>query len=96
MNIAKGDLILSLAGRDQGRLFFVLRLEGEYAFLVDGKLRKIENPKRKKQKHLQFAARIDSTVAERIRSGDKVLNSELRRDLAIYGQNVTVRTKEDE
>ena len=46
--------------------------------------------------HLRFAARIDSNVASKIRNGDKVLNSELRRDLAIYGQTFTVRTKEAE
>lgn len=96
MNIAKGDLIVSLAGRDQGKLFYVLQLDGEYAILANGKARPLENPKRKKLKHLRFAARIDSNVAMKIRSGDTVLNSELRRDLAIYGQNLTVRTKEDE
>lgn len=96
MNIAKGDLIVSLAGRDKDQLMFVLEQDGTYALLVNGKSRRLENPKRKKLKHLRFAARIDSTVAGKIRSGDTVLNSELRRDLAIYGQNLTVRTKEDE
>lgn len=86
MNISKSDIIVSLAGRDKGQTFYVLGVEGEYAFLVNGKTRKIENPKRKKLKHLRFAARVDSKVAEKIRNGDKVLNSELRRDLAIYGQ----------
>ena len=96
MSISKGDLIVSLAGRDKDKLFYVLNVDETYAFLADGKQRKIENPKRKKLKHLRFAARIDSRVADRIRNGDKVLNSELRRDLAIHGQNLTVRTKEDE
>ena len=85
MNISKSDIIVSLAGRDKGQYFFVLKVEGDYALLVNGKSRKIENPKRKKLKHLRFAARIDSKVAEKLRNGDKVLNSELRRDLAIYG-----------
>ena len=86
MNISKADIIVSLAGRDKEKAFFVLDVDGEYAYLVNGKTRKIENPKRKKLKHLRFAARIDSKVAEKLRNGDKVLNSELRRDLAIYGQ----------
>ena len=86
MNISKADIIVSLAGRDKEKYFFVLDVDGDYAYLVNGKTRKIENPKRKKLKHLRFAARIDSKVAEKLRNGDKVLNSELRRDLAIYGQ----------
>jgi ribosomal protein L14E/L6E/L27E len=86
MDISKGDVIVSLAGRDRGKHFYVLDLDGDYAFLADGKTRKLENPKRKKLKHLRFAARIDSKVVSKIISGDKVLNSELRRDLAVNGQ----------
>ena len=96
MDISKADIIVSMAGRDKGGLFYVLRVENGYAFLANGKQRTMENPKRKKLKHLRFAARIDSNVAKKILQGDKVLNSELRRDLAIDGQTLTVRTKEAE
>ena len=85
MDISKADIIVSMAGRDKGGLFYVLRVENGYAYLVNGKQRTMENPKRKKLKHLRFAARIDSNVAQKILRGDKVLNSELRRDLAIFG-----------
>ena len=85
MHISKSDIVVSLAGRDKGRRFFVLETDGNYAVIADGKVRKLENPKRKKLKHLRLAARTDSTVAEMIRQGDIVLNSELRRDLAIFG-----------
>ncbi len=85
MDIYKSDIIVSLAGRDKGRLFFVLETDGVYATIADGKVRKLENPKRKKLKHLRLAARTDSNVAKKLRRGDVVLNSELRRDLAIFG-----------
>ena len=52
MGIEKADIIRSLAGRDEGQLFFVLCTDGEYALLADGKGRKLENPKKKKLKHL--------------------------------------------
>ena len=45
-----------------------------------------ENPKRKKLKHVRKVSRTDSRVAQKLLSGDKVLNSELRRDLAVFGQ----------
>lgn len=86
MNICKADIIISLSGRDQQQLFYVMDIVDGYAILANGKTRKLENPKRKKLKHIRFAARIDSRVAQKIRQGDKVLNSELRRDLAIFGQ----------
>ena len=86
MDICKSDIVVSLAGRDRGQLFYVLDIKDGYAFLVNGKTRKLENPKRKKLKHIRFAARMDSSVTRKILSGDKILNSELRRDLAINGQ----------
>ncbi len=94
MEIQKSDIVLSEAGRDQGMLFFVIDTDGVYVFLANGKERKLEAPKRKKLKHIRFVLRPDSTVAAKIRSGDKVLNSELRRELAIIGQKFNVQTKE--
>ena len=86
MEISKSDIIISLAGRDAGQLFFVLDVQDGYCLLADGKGRKLENPKRKKLKHVRKVSRTETRVAEKIRTGDKVLNSELRRELAIYGQ----------
>ena len=94
MEIQKSDVVLSVAGRDQGMLFFVIDTDGVYVSLVNGKERKLENPKRKKAKHVRKVLRPDSSVAAKIRSGDKVLNSELRRELAIIGQEFNVQTKE--
>ena len=88
MDISKSDIIVSMAGRDKGRYFYVLETDGVYALLADGKTRKLENPKRKKLKHVRFAARTDSRVAHKILAGDTVLNSELRRELAIFGQEI--------
>ena len=35
MEIAKSDIVRSNAGRDQGKLFIVLAVEGEYLLLAD-------------------------------------------------------------
>jgi len=44
-------VVKSLAGRDEGRLFLVLEEFPEYVSLADGRLRRVEKPKRKKVKH---------------------------------------------
>ena len=49
MEIAASNIVRSVAGRDQGKLFIVLAVEGEYLLLADGKGRKAESPKRKKR-----------------------------------------------
>ena len=86
MDISKSDIIESLAGRDKGKLFYVIDTEDNYVLIADGKGRKLEDPKRKKLKHVRRVSRTETRVALKIRNGDKVLNSELRRDLATFGQ----------
>lgn len=48
----RGSLVYSIAGRDKGSLFIVLKRDGDYVYLADGNLRKVENPKKKKLKHI--------------------------------------------
>ena len=87
MDIARSDIVKSVAGRDKGKYFFVLDVENEYLLLADGKTRKLENPKRKKCKHTEFVTHFDCRVAEKIRGEEKVTNSELRKTLAAFGED---------
>ena len=82
------DVVVSTAGRDAGTLFYVLEADDTWLSLVNGKDRTIEKPKRKKRKHTSKVLRSETRVAEKIRSGDKVLNSELRRDLAYLSREM--------
>lgn len=86
MEIDKSSLVVSKAGRDQGQLFYVIDTDEQYVYLADGKSRKLEKPKRKKRKHVEQVPRTESRIAEKIRNGEKVLNSELRKELASFGQ----------
>lgn len=94
MEPAIADIVISLAGRDQDQYAFVVGIEDGYVLLADGKGRRLENPKRKKLKHVAKVARIESRVAQKLRTGDKVLNSELRKDLAAFRREQEVKTKE--
>ena len=82
------DVVVSTAGRDMGQLFYVLEADETYLILADGKGRTIEKPKRKKRKHTKKVLRSETRVAMKLRSGDKVLNSELRRDLAYLSREL--------
>ena len=82
------DVVVSTAGRDQGQLFYVLSVEDVYVNLVNGKDRTLDKPKRKKRKHVQKVLRSETRVADKLRLGDKVLNSELRRDLAYLSREM--------
>ena len=80
------DIVVSTAGRDRDQLFYVIGTEGVYTLLANGKDRKLEKPKRKKVKHVSKVLRAETRVAAKILAGDKVLNSELRKDLALIRQ----------
>ena len=82
------DVVVSTAGRDSGKLFYVLEADDVWLTLVNGKDRSIEKPKRKKSKHTRKVLRSETRVAAKLRNGDKVLNSELRRDLAYLSQHM--------
>ena len=84
MEIAKSDIVRSDAGRDRGKIFIVLAVEGAYLLLADGKGRRVEAPKRKKRRHVLFVAADESRLADKIKRSEKITNSELRRTLAAY------------
>jgi len=82
------DVVISTAGRDQGKLFYVIGTDPIYVTLANGKDRTLEKPKRKKRRHIQKVLRSETRVADKLRNGDKVLNSELRRDLAYLSKEM--------
>lgn len=84
MNIA--DIVISLNGRDAGKRFIVIAVEDQYSLIADGKGRRFEKPKRKKNKHLKFEDKAEGPIASMLAKGDKVTNNELRRTLTEYTQ----------
>ena len=87
-DIPISDVVISVRGRDQGEIFYVVGREEEFLLLANGKNRTLEEPKRKKQKHVEKVLRSETRVAAKLLSGDKVLNGELRRDLAFLSRGM--------
>jgi ribosomal protein L14E/L6E/L27E len=76
--IQLGDVVCSKNGRFKGELFVVLSLDGNYAYVANGKSRKSDSPKKKKLKHLHLNVGHSAHIANKIAQGDKVTNTELR------------------
>ena len=91
-DIQIADVVIATAGREKGKLFYVTQVDENYLSLVNGKDRTLERPKRKKRKHVERVLRSETRVAEKLKQGDKVLNSELRRDLAYLCREMQVIT----
>ena len=82
------DVVSPIAGRETGKLYYGVGVDGDFILLANGKDRSLEKPKRKKRKHANKVLRSETRVAEKLRSGDKVLDSELRRDLAYLSREM--------
>ena len=78
MNISKGQIVYSKAGRDKGLVFVVLDvLDNRYVVIADGKLRKIESPKKKKIKHIIMTDIISHDIIDKLNE-NKISNSYIR------------------
>ena len=57
-----GMFAISRAGHDKDRVYIIIKEEGDFVYLADGKARGLKNPKKKKKKHLQLMKTdIDTT-----------------------------------
>ena len=80
-----GEIVRSKAGRDEGRYFFVRSIiDDNYVLIVDGDLRKLENPKKKKIKHLEATGQVIKHVKEKLEGYGRISNSEMKKILAVY------------
>lgn len=84
MEIIEGSIVRSIAGRDKGDLFIVISREGDYAYLANGELRKVDRPKKKKLKHLQGSNAVSEFIQNKLQTTGKVTNSEVRKALSEF------------
>lgn len=84
MDISRGSLIYSRAGRDKGMLFLVLRADGDYVYLTDGDTRKVLKPKKKKLKHINKTNTVLQLDFENI--SDSAVRKALAEYLDIVGR----------
>ncbi len=79
--VRPGQVVVSLAGRDRGRPFIVLKVLNERLVLVaDGDLRKVNKPKKKNVRHLQ-AGDVSEKVAKKVVAAMTVTDQDLREAL---------------
>ena len=78
-----GRVVCSKAGRDAGRKFVIVGVLDEFnVLIVDGDLRKIERPKKKKMKRLEFTDIVMQPISDKLCKGIRVTNSEISKQLS--------------
>ncbi|HHY99686.1 MAG TPA: KOW domain-containing RNA-binding protein [Sedimentibacter sp.] len=80
-----GQIVKSKAGRDKGRVFLICRIiDEQYVLVCDGDLRKLNNPKKKKVKHLMIYNTVLTEFAERLQSNENLDDAYVRKLLEPY------------
>ncbi len=79
-----GQIVISKSGRDVGRMFIVTGVCSDYLYLVDGDLRKLNKPKKKKIKHIQIVNYIDLEIKEKLLNNLYLIDADFRKALLKY------------
>lgn len=86
-----GSYVLSKAGRDKGRYFIVLSIIDEnYVMICDGRHRRLENPKKKKVKHLKFFNEVDIEIKNRLLEKKQLSNLLIENSIELFISNKEV------
>ena len=66
MSFDLADVVISINGRDAGKRFIIVETKEEYSLIADGKGRRIEKPKLKKNKHLKLEEKADGPILTKL------------------------------
>lgn len=82
------DIILarSKAGHDKNRVYVVLGSQDDLVFLADGKYKSVEEPKKKKEKHIQPIKQLPRNVKEYLNGIQELNDIEIRKVLKLYNK----------
>lgn len=79
-DITVGQVVKSRAGRDKGKIFLVLEvIDDQFLLIVDGDVRKLDNPKKKKLKHLIVYNTVLPELGYKIDNKMKINNAFIRK-----------------
>ena len=81
MELEIGNIVISTMGRDKGLYFIVVGIEGNYVYLVDGSVRKVDKPKKKKVKHIELTTLHDEKIEMKVKNKHKISNQDIKKAL---------------
>lgn len=89
-----GDFAVSAAGHDAGKYYVIFQADSEYVYLVDGKIRPLNNPKKKKIKHIKILEAAQQNLTDRI-IRHTIRNEEIKRAIKLYKRSASVEGREN-
>lgn len=78
MDCSLGQLVISKQGRDNGKVYVVIKTEGSYCYCADGRKTTGVKPKKKNTKHLQVTHWISEELVQKLQDGILPQDIEIR------------------
>ena len=85
-----GNFATSKAGHDKDTCYVIVKEEGDFVYLCDGRLKTVTDPKKKRKKHIQIIKRtVSEEILQRLlHSGEEgnrdVRDEEIRAEIRAY------------
>ena len=70
------------AGHDKDQIYFILKEEEEFVYLVNGTTKPLEKAKKKKRKHIQIIERLPEEISKIIEDG--LSDESVKRAIKLY------------
>ena len=84
MELKTGMLVESRAGHDKGELYIVTDMDNEFVYVCDGKIRTVDRPKKKKEKHVAKKSGVPGIIAEKLIDRKSVTNEDIKRVIKLW------------
>ncbi|MDE7249473.1 MAG: hypothetical protein K2N82_06200 [Lachnospiraceae bacterium] len=79
-----GMFAISKAGHDKGKMYLVVGEDETTVDLSDGRIRTLDNPKKKKKKHVQIVKKdLDPILMHKLLKEETIYNEEIKHAIRI-------------
>jgi ribosomal protein L14E/L6E/L27E len=88
-----GSYVVATAGHDSGKYYVIISMDQEYVYLVDGRIRTLERPKRKKPIHIRMLSEFDPSLAVKVQN-KTAKNEEIKRAIKLVNNEISSKEVE--
>jgi ribosomal protein L14E/L6E/L27E len=88
-----GSFVVATAGHDSGKCYVIFEIDPEYVYLVDGRIRTLERPKKKKRIHIRMLSQLDQTLAVNVQN-KTAKNEEIKRAIKLVKNEISSKEVE--
>lgn len=85
--------VRSKAGHDKNQLYIIIDVAGDYVYVVDGRLKTLEKPKRKNVKHIQIINDIDMELVRKRKNNEIISNEDIKKAIKFYKSRIQVERR---